>query len=481
MKKRIMITVMLVCVLSMLCACGHSHEWTEASCLVPKTCSECGETQGTELGHEFAAAVCDAPMTCSRCGATEGEALEHHWSTASCAAAATCDICGTTQGEALPHDFGGWKITGENMTRKCAVCKNSETVAVDREVYVMNQMAGFWDYYGRFYGEEYEKFRSAQNGSSVNSYVQVSDEGEFVIELYEEQFILQFEFSEYTDDGEKDVYYFDLKNEELTNRAYFLDAPGEEDDVLAIFSSAVQKLGSQEYMFVYQKNQQIVDYMTGTWACYEDGRLYTLQMNDDRTFTSDFDGEISGTWHIKPLHEDALGTPTVGVVFRYVKDGVTVEESSAYDWNDSGIHNGLMNIVDDESGQFYGFTYMSEDDLAKLEAVAAEGPERKIVGEWIVYESAAPGETRENDDSGYSAVFRDDGTFTLMLAEEKTGTWELAECRYHGNDGELEYIYKVMVDGESEENYWYVDEEYGLQIWVVIRGIEMFYAFRLTE
>ena len=30
---------------------GHLHEWKEATCLEPKTCGSCGETEGTALGH----------------------------------------------------------------------------------------------------------------------------------------------------------------------------------------------------------------------------------------------------------------------------------------------------------------------------------------------------------------------------------------------------------------------------------------------
>lgn len=37
----------------MLTGCGHEHTWSEATCTEPKTCSECGETEGKALGHCF--------------------------------------------------------------------------------------------------------------------------------------------------------------------------------------------------------------------------------------------------------------------------------------------------------------------------------------------------------------------------------------------------------------------------------------------
>lgn len=43
-------------------ASAHSHEWLEATCENPKTCSLCNETEGAPLGHTVEMGVCD------RCG-----------------------------------------------------------------------------------------------------------------------------------------------------------------------------------------------------------------------------------------------------------------------------------------------------------------------------------------------------------------------------------------------------------------------------
>ena len=53
----------------------HVHEWVEATCTAPKTCSRCGATEGEALGHDWKEATTEAPKTCTRCGATEGEKL----------------------------------------------------------------------------------------------------------------------------------------------------------------------------------------------------------------------------------------------------------------------------------------------------------------------------------------------------------------------------------------------------------------------
>ena len=59
-----MLVVFIVCTMT---ACGCKHEWTEASCELPKTCSLCGETEGDPLGHQGL----EETKICSVCGLDE--------------------------------------------------------------------------------------------------------------------------------------------------------------------------------------------------------------------------------------------------------------------------------------------------------------------------------------------------------------------------------------------------------------------------
>lgn len=46
-----------------------AHEWADATCLAPKTCSKCGSTEGAALGHvPGAEATCTTAQTCTVCG-----------------------------------------------------------------------------------------------------------------------------------------------------------------------------------------------------------------------------------------------------------------------------------------------------------------------------------------------------------------------------------------------------------------------------
>ena len=121
MKKAFVLLTALVCAL-MLCGCQCSHVWVEADCITPKTCSECGETEGEALGHSWAEATCAAPKTCENCGETEGEALAHTWTEANFQAAKTCTVCAATEGEPLTADFEslGISVDAEGTGVPCA-------------------------------------------------------------------------------------------------------------------------------------------------------------------------------------------------------------------------------------------------------------------------------------------------------------------------------------------------------------------------
>ena len=98
----------------------------------PRTCSECGETEGEALGHSWAEVTCAAPKTCKNCGLTEGEALEHTWTEANFQSAKTCTVCAAAEGEPLPADFEtlGLAIDAEGTSVPCTLTVGTQEFTV---------------------------------------------------------------------------------------------------------------------------------------------------------------------------------------------------------------------------------------------------------------------------------------------------------------------------------------------------------------
>ncbi len=83
----------------------HTHEFLEATCKSPKTCSICNETEGETIAHEWQEADCTTPKKCNLCEETEGEPSGHDWKEATCTSPKKCKVCDKTSGEAKGHNY----------------------------------------------------------------------------------------------------------------------------------------------------------------------------------------------------------------------------------------------------------------------------------------------------------------------------------------------------------------------------------------
>lgn len=121
--KRMIALLLCLLLIASLAACCHEHQWADANCLEPKTCTQCGKQEGEALGHSWEDATCVAPKTCSACAATEGEALGHNWQDATCVAPKNCSVCAVAEGDALVHN---WQDATTEDPKTCSVCAATE-------------------------------------------------------------------------------------------------------------------------------------------------------------------------------------------------------------------------------------------------------------------------------------------------------------------------------------------------------------------
>ena len=100
-----------------------SHQWSQATCTLPKTCSLCNKTEGKALGHTPNAddGDCTTAITCAVCGDVAIAAKEHTGGTATCNRKAHCSVCNQEYGELAAHTWSSVAAT-EEYDKHCTVC-----------------------------------------------------------------------------------------------------------------------------------------------------------------------------------------------------------------------------------------------------------------------------------------------------------------------------------------------------------------------
>lgn len=207
MKKLMLLAVLVLC-MAMLTGCFCKHEtWNDANCETPKTCAECGETEGEALGHVWMAATCETPKTCEQCGKTEGEAKGHDWQDVTCETPITCSRCGLTEGSAMGHD---WQDATTELPKTCATCAltEGERIITDARFTTAStiELQGKWGYTYPVTAEdlgvpelaeplEFVLVMDFGNDGSFKTYTTVVDENAFwnvIIDIYVEAMYDEF-------------------------------------------------------------------------------------------------------------------------------------------------------------------------------------------------------------------------------------------------------------------------------------------------
>ena len=98
--RQTLVSLLTVCILLVFSGCCL-HTWREANCTSPKTCIDCGATEG-DVSHQWQCNNCTENQFCSICG-TVGVPFGHSWIDATCITPKVCGRCFITEGTALGH------------------------------------------------------------------------------------------------------------------------------------------------------------------------------------------------------------------------------------------------------------------------------------------------------------------------------------------------------------------------------------------
>ncbi len=103
------------------------HDFGEATCAAPKTCSKCGVTEGDALSHtpatEWSKDETNHWHDCTVCGNEADTPEAHDWNPATCNAPKTCKVCGATEGTKLEHTYAEtWSKNATHHWHACTLC-----------------------------------------------------------------------------------------------------------------------------------------------------------------------------------------------------------------------------------------------------------------------------------------------------------------------------------------------------------------------
>lgn len=117
------------------------HDWEDATCTEPKTCSNCGKTSGSALGHDWGdweiwiEGSCDEMdmpgerrrwcQNCNEEDVDENYRPDHDWQDATCTEPETCSNCGATRGSRLGHEWDAYPYYDPCKCSRCDVVIHS--------------------------------------------------------------------------------------------------------------------------------------------------------------------------------------------------------------------------------------------------------------------------------------------------------------------------------------------------------------------
>lgn len=187
-RLRVMLTVVLFATLLAGCSCKHT--WQESTCLAPRTCTRCGETEGKVRAHEWGSTDCRDPQPCVVCGTMEGLEVTHQWRE-------DCKICVNCGQDERPAEDRFPDRLAEGLQKRWQLEKD---LKVDRKyVYTKEDWTAMFDAeYEKLASFKEDKFKDETLRELANRYIRHLEESYEALE--------QFGTDQWTDEYNSRVY-----------------------------------------------------------------------------------------------------------------------------------------------------------------------------------------------------------------------------------------------------------------------------------
>ena len=189
-NKRLCTALCLFLFVTLLAGCSCKHTWQESTCLAPRTCTRCGETEGKVRAHEWGSTDCRDPQPCVVCGTMEGLEVTHQWRE-------DCKICVNCGQDERPADERFPDRLAEGLQKRWQLEKD---LKVDRKyVYTKEDWTAMFDAeYEKLASFKEDKFKDEALRELANRYIRHLEESYETLE--------QFGTDQWTDEYNSRVY-----------------------------------------------------------------------------------------------------------------------------------------------------------------------------------------------------------------------------------------------------------------------------------
>ncbi len=414
-------------VLCMLAACDSEpvcqHQWSEADCLNASSCTLCGEVQAEAMGHDWTEATCESPENCSRCG--------------------------ETQGEASGHSYGKWMLDEMDMYRICTVCENSESAEIDYPLYLKQEIVGCWNL-SYIIRDENLYFPDRLPHNQPDTEIIFDEDGSIFSCDYDKKDLgVEWTFDRAAFDSSESLHKIYISAGEALSDAYFSCIDN---------SITFTMTNSDGDIVVLSKDhgEGIAPLLIGEWAAYSENSIYSISFLEDRSFTADFDGEVSGFWQPRP---SGSSSSMATLLLNYRKDG---KEKTVYS-SLTGFNPGISQQAQKDYMSLSVFSdnrYMTFSlDVKERLTESVEKMDTALLGTWtsIDYTVSSNGAENSGLSTDYSITFLEDGNFTAKLHKDFSGKWTRRDISSDGLG--MSYTYHIITSGASEYSYFNVSSD----------------------
>lgn len=175
-NKRIFVVLIVFLFVTILAGCSCEHEWQASTCLAPRTCILCGETEGKLRAHEWGSTDCQAPQPCVVCGTMDGLEVTHQWRE-------DCKICINCGQDERPADDRLHDHLAEGLQRRWQLEKDLKK---DRKyVYTKEDWTAMFDAeYEKLASFKEEKFEDEDLRKLAHAYIRHLEESYETLEQF---------------------------------------------------------------------------------------------------------------------------------------------------------------------------------------------------------------------------------------------------------------------------------------------------------